>query len=120
VDEAQRYAKRDLIAERLDAWSRQHPRAELVTEGQRRHIPVAPLSTVLDILEDEQLLARGYFAEEDHPEFGRIRAPRGAIATARGVHVGRAPTLGQHNAEILAELGYSTADHEALIAAGAL
>lgn len=120
VDEAQRYAKRDLIAERLDAWSRQHPRSELVAEGQRRHIPVAPLSTVLEILEDEQLLARGYFEEKDDPQFGRVRMPRGAIATARGVHIGRAPTLGQDNAEILAKLGYSAEDHEALIAVGAL
>lgn len=120
ADEAQRHAKRELIAARLDAWSLRHPKAELIAEAQRRHIPASPVATVLEICEDEQLIARGYLLEEQRAEAAPVRVPRGAIATPRGASYRRAPTLGQHNGEILAELGYSAAEHEMLMSVGAL
>ena len=46
--------------------------------------------------------------------------PVGALASLRGARVGLAPTLGQHNAELLAELGYSVEEQRALIESGAV
>jgi crotonobetainyl-CoA:carnitine CoA-transferase CaiB-like acyl-CoA transferase len=53
--------------------------------------------------------------EIDHPIFGKILFPVGAIASVLGRKLDPAPRLGEHSAAILAELGYSTADHQALV-----
>ena len=60
------------------------------------------------------------FTEIDHPLFGRIVFPRGAIATILGKPVHLAPTLGQHTEEILSELGYGAAEQQILVEIGAL
>lgn len=119
-DEANRSAKKDFILDRLGTWSQNFQKEELVVESQRRHIPASPVATPLDLAHDPQLIARGFLEEVDHPEFGPILFPVGAIASLTGVRLGPAPRLGQHNAEVLAELGYSAADQEALVGSGAL
>jgi crotonobetainyl-CoA:carnitine CoA-transferase CaiB-like acyl-CoA transferase len=120
ADEAGRQASKLLIADRLEAWSTRHSKALLVEGAQRRHIPASPVSNITEVLHDPQLLARGFLVDEDHPEFGPIRTPGGAIATTRGEKLRPAPRLGQHNAELLDELGYSVEEHAALFATGAL
>lgn len=118
-DDAQR-EKKDFIMDRVLAWSKQFTKSEIVEEGQRRRFPSSPVSTPLDLARDPQLTARGYLDEAEDPRFGRIPFPRGAVARVREQYMAPAPTLGQHNAEILAELGYSEPDQRALVEAGAL
>jgi crotonobetainyl-CoA:carnitine CoA-transferase CaiB-like acyl-CoA transferase len=120
ANEAERHEKKDLVLERVKAWSERFTREEIVREGQRRHIPASPVSTPLDLIDDPQLIARGFLTEMEHPEFGRILFPVGAIATVRGTEVGPAPFLGQHNAEILNELGYAERDQLTLLESGAV
>ena len=120
ADEAERDEKRDVILNRLELWSKRFPKAELVAESQKRHIPASPVATALELAEDPQLLSRGFLTQMDHPRFGPMMFPQGAIATVRGTRMKPAPTLGQHNAEILAELGYHESDHRALIECGAM
>ena len=108
-DDAQR-EKKDFIMDRVLAWSEQFTKSEIVEEGQRRRFPSSPVSTPLDLTADPQLMDRGYLTEANDPRFGRIPFPRGAVARVRDQEMKPAPTLGQHNAEILAELGYSDAD----------
>ncbi|HLH22960.1 MAG TPA: CoA transferase [Chloroflexota bacterium] len=104
ADEAERSAKRDFILDRLEAWASRLPKDELVTEAQRRHIPASPVASPLDLVRDPQLIARGFLREVEHPQFGRLYYPAGAVASVRGACPAPAPSLGQHNAEILAEL----------------
>ena len=118
-DDAQRENK-DFIMDRVLAWSRQFTKSEIVEEGQRRRFPSSPVSTPLDLARDPQLVARGYLTEAEDPRFGRIPYPRGAVARVRDQEIGPAPTLGQHNPEVLAELGYSDADRRALVEDGTL
>jgi crotonobetainyl-CoA:carnitine CoA-transferase CaiB-like acyl-CoA transferase len=110
--------RRDFILDRLRAWAERHTKTELVEEAQRRHFPASPVSTPLDLVEDPQLIARGFLKEIDHPEFGRIKFPEGAIASVLGTQLTPAPRLGEHNGEILSELGYSETDRQKLKAAG--
>ena len=106
--------------DRLDKWAKRFTKTELVEEAQRRHFPASPVSTPLDLVDDPQLIARGFLKEIDHLEFRRIRFPQGAIATVLGNQLRPAPRLGEHNTEILTQLGYSADDRQTLNAAGAV
>jgi crotonobetainyl-CoA:carnitine CoA-transferase CaiB-like acyl-CoA transferase len=119
ADEGVRQVKRDFILDRVSDWSRQHNKEDLVTQAQERHIPASPVATVLDLAQDPQLIARGFLREIEHPDFGIIRFPVGATASRLGVTLAPAPRLGQHNVTILAELGYSEAEAQALRESGA-
>ncbi len=120
ADEAERDAKKELVIERLGMWSKRFSKIDIVTEAQKRHVPASPVSTPLDLVNDPQLTARGFLAETDHPEFGRIMFPFGAIGSLKGIRIGLAPSLGQHNAEILAQLGYTETEREELVSSGAM
>ena len=113
------YQRRDFILDRLRVWAEGFTKTELVEEAQRRHFPASPVSTPLDLVDDPQLVARGFLREMDHPEFGRIAFPQGAIASVLGTRLSPAPTLGQHNRDLLAQLGYPDAEHQALMTTGA-
>lgn len=120
AEEENQHKRRDFIMDRLDKWATRFTKTDLVEEAQRRHFPASPVSTPLDLVDDPQLIARGFLKEIDHPEFGRIRFPQGAIATVLGNQLGPAPKLGEHNNEILTQLGYSAEDRHTLISAGAI
>jgi len=113
------HKRRDFILDRLRVWAEGFTKTELVEEAQRRHFPASPVSTPLDLVDDPQLVARGFLREMDHPEFGRIAFPQGAIASVLGTRLSPAPTLGEHNRELLTQLGYPDADHQALMMTGA-
>jgi crotonobetainyl-CoA:carnitine CoA-transferase CaiB-like acyl-CoA transferase len=64
-----------------------------------------------------QLAARGFFEEVDHPVAGRSRYATMPMTFSRGperVHARHAPLLGEHTAEVLAGLGLTPAELEAL------
>jgi crotonobetainyl-CoA:carnitine CoA-transferase CaiB-like acyl-CoA transferase len=107
ADEAERRVKQAFIFDRLEAWASALPKDELVTEAQRRHIPASPVASPLDLVRDPQLIARGFLREVEHPAFGRLLYPAGAVASVRGTCPSLAPTLGEHNAEIMAELDHA-------------
>jgi CoA:oxalate CoA-transferase len=110
AEEENQRKRRDFIMDRLHAWAKRFTKTELVEEAQRRHFPASPVSTTLDLIDDPQLVARGFLQEMDHPLLGRITFPQGAIATVVGAKLTPAPRLGQHTPEILHELGYAVAD----------
>lgn len=82
------------------------PTMELFHEGQRRRLLIAPVATVADLLESEQLRARSYFVELTHPKLPAPYVAPGAPAkmSATPWRSKRAPLPGEHTAEILAEL----------------
>ena len=120
AEEENQHKRRDFIMDRLDAWAKRFTKTELVEEAQRRHFPASPVSSPLDLVDDPQLIARGFLKEIDHPEFGRIKFPQGSIATVLGNQLSPAPRLGEHNNEILTQLGYSADDRKTLVAAGVI
>jgi crotonobetainyl-CoA:carnitine CoA-transferase CaiB-like acyl-CoA transferase len=79
-------------------------------------VPCAPVLTRTTMLSNEQVVANGIVVETDHQEAGRLRQARSAARFSRTPasirHGG--PALGAHTAEVLAELGYSLADIQAL------
>jgi CoA:oxalate CoA-transferase len=101
AEEENQHKRRDFIINRLHTWATRFTKMELVEQAQEHHFPASPVSTPLDLVNDPQLLARGFLTEVNHPEFGTINFPQGAIACALGNRLNAAPKLGEHTAEIL-------------------
>ena len=103
------------IDELLLPWLREHTAREIVETAQALRMPFALVPSVKDLLEDEHLDARAFFRRIDHPEAGELPyagPPFRMSETAPRVE--RAPMLGEHNEETLAELGYSP-DEQAIL-----
>jgi crotonobetainyl-CoA:carnitine CoA-transferase CaiB-like acyl-CoA transferase len=99
---------------------RKRTTAEWAERLKAADIPVFPMHTFASLLEDPHLRDIGFFQEIEHPAAGRIRSMAvpsewSGTPTAPPSH---APSLGEHSAAILAEVGYSDADIRGLIAAG--
>jgi crotonobetainyl-CoA:carnitine CoA-transferase CaiB-like acyl-CoA transferase len=88
----------------------------------RGRVPCAPVNTLAQALEDEQVRARGMIVEVEHPELGTLREVASPVRTAGTVATpAPAPRLGQHTDEILREiLQYDPGRIAALRASGAL
>jgi len=106
-DRMARAANWDALKMFLQEWMREQSVRELYEAGQARRIPLAPVSTMGDLLQSPHLATRGFFAELAHPETGTLRYPGAPYrfgATPWRLRA-PAPLLGQHTAEVLAPLG---------------
>ncbi|HEY7322740.1 MAG TPA: CoA transferase [Candidatus Binatia bacterium] len=79
---------------------------EFANEAQRRHLAAAPLNTIGQFVQCEQIRSRQWLQEIEHPVIGRYTAPGFPMRlSATPMQVRRpAPLLDQHRQEILAEL----------------
>ena len=95
---------------------------ELTERAVRYGIVLAPVRTVKEVVESEQLQARGYWIEVEHPELGEAITYPGASVKAGPApwHIyRRAPLIGEHNEEIyIGELGFTREELAALKARG--
>ncbi|MFM7736480.1 MAG: CoA transferase, partial [Alphaproteobacteria bacterium] len=94
--------------------------SDLYHAAQARRIPFAPVSTVGDLLDSTHLKARGFFATIPDPDGNPVTmpgAPYRHAATPWRIRR-RAPRLGEHTDEVLAEIGYSAGEISRLRADG--
>ena len=95
----------------IDEWIKDYTSEEALERAQLLRLAFAIVRSTDELLTDEQLRARGYFVEVEHPELGRKFLYPGApfifSATPWRVYR-RPPLLGEHNREVLVgELGLS-------------
>jgi crotonobetainyl-CoA:carnitine CoA-transferase CaiB-like acyl-CoA transferase len=79
-------------------------------------VPCAPVLTRTQLLSNPQVVANGIIVESEHPQAGRIRQARPAArfsGTPAAIRQGGA-ALGEQTAQVLAEIGYTAAEIEAL------
>lgn len=84
---------------------------ELMTAMRAAGLPCTPYNMPFEALEDEQVRANNYVVDLEHPTTGSYTTaglPMHFSAMDVGV-TGPSPTLGQHTAEVLLELGYDQA-----------
>jgi crotonobetainyl-CoA:carnitine CoA-transferase CaiB-like acyl-CoA transferase len=90
------------------------PAAEWEIYLQDRHIPASRVRTMQEALDDPQIASRGLLHQQDGAPGieGSFSVPVAAFTFAHdGPRVDRPPPMfGQHNNEVLAELGYSAGD----------
>ncbi len=79
---------------------------ELFHAGQARRICLAPVMNFEQVASDRHLRARDGFVTVDHPETGPVEYLAPAVLTTSGrAEIRRpAPRLGEHNAEVLANV----------------
>jgi crotonobetainyl-CoA:carnitine CoA-transferase CaiB-like acyl-CoA transferase len=110
--ESPRYrdAHSEQVAKAFAEFIGQFTAEEFANEAQRRHLAAAPLNTIGEFVECEQLRSREWLQEIEHPVIGRYRAPGFPMRLSlTPMRVRRAaPLLDQHRKEILAELERST------------
>ena len=85
-------------------------------------LPVAPCTRVIDMFEDEHLAANNLWWDAEHPRWGNVRQT-GALIQWDRMSMSldhRAPTLGEHTEECLAELGVPDAKVRDLLESGVL
>jgi crotonobetainyl-CoA:carnitine CoA-transferase CaiB-like acyl-CoA transferase len=103
-----RREQHDAIDGALGAVFAERERDACVAELGSAGIPAAPVVDPRALTDHPQLAARGFMEEVDHPMVGSqptMGAPFRYASIERWLHCA-APMLGQHNAEILRELGY--------------
>lgn len=101
----------------LSEWCADKTVDDLYHRAQARRIPIAPVSTMGDLLASKHLAARGFFATLAHPEAGEVTLPGAPYKFSRTPWrlTRPAPRLGEHNDEVYEGLlGLKREDVEAL------
>jgi crotonobetainyl-CoA:carnitine CoA-transferase CaiB-like acyl-CoA transferase len=111
----------DVFDDLVAAWTRTQTATDIVETLRAQHVPAERVITADQMYDPDfigaQLDARGFYEEFEHPVTGTHRYPGWPFRITPGParhHRTGAPTLGQHNDEILRSLDLSDDDVAAL------
>jgi len=110
------------IAPQMDAWMEKQKKKETTEALASKGVPLGPINSIKDIMENRQYAFRNYFKELEHPVAGKQKyAGWPYQMTASPPKFSRpAPLLGEHNEEVACkELGYSSEEYGRLKKSGA-
>ena len=119
---ALRLANYEALKPRLVAVFATRPRAEWAALLLEAGVPCGAVRSVEEVFQDPQTIAREMVQSVSHATLGSVKVtgvPVKLSATPGSVRTGP-PTLGQHTAAVLSELGYEAAAIDALYASGAV
>ncbi len=87
-------------------WLLELGKHEAAALAQQHRLLAAPVNTVRDLAEDQGFAARGVFETIDHPVTGSLRYPGRPFIMSESPRpqAERAPLLGEHTGEVLAQL----------------
>jgi formyl-CoA transferase len=119
---ADRLDKLNQIFARIEEWTMTKTKFEVMDTCNPLDIPVGPILSTKEIMDDEGLRATGTIVDVDHPERGRYVSVGCPIKLSDSpVEVVRSPLLGEHTIEILQQvLGYEGDELEKVISSGAV
>jgi len=95
---------------------KRRPSAHWIAEFEAAGVPVGPVNKTSDMVSDPHVKARDMVIEVDHPKAGRVKAIGHPVkfSETRAETKRPAPLLGEHTREVLAGLGYSPHQIDAL------
>jgi formyl-CoA transferase len=110
----------DEVREAIEAWTRERTKFEVMDKMKEVGVPSGPVLDSGEIFDNEHLRERGMLVEIEHPTRGPMTLLGCPIRLSESPAVHRrAPLLGEHTAEVLAEeLGLETTQVEALVESG--
>jgi crotonobetainyl-CoA:carnitine CoA-transferase CaiB-like acyl-CoA transferase len=117
ADDLSRADHRETIAQAMNAWLAGRTTAEALAELEAARLPAGPVLDLEQVLEDPQVKARELLKYVDYPGAPKpvpLANPAVRLSATPGGIRHRAPMLGEHTDEILAELGYSGAEIQTL------
>jgi crotonobetainyl-CoA:carnitine CoA-transferase CaiB-like acyl-CoA transferase len=90
----------------VESWLRQHTKQELLQVFMDHRVPSGPILNARDMVESDHLAAREFFQRTEHPVAGAVTIPGFQFRMGETPMQMRrpAPTLGEHNGEVLAGL----------------
>ncbi|HEY4152592.1 MAG TPA: CoA transferase [Pseudolysinimonas sp.] len=113
-----RKADEDALEDDLQAAVGRLDRPEVIALLTEAEVPVAPVNSSRDIVEEPGLWARGYWRDIQHPVIGSIPISRSPFRLVDGPQpdLVRPPLLGEHTFEVLHdELGMTQEEYERLV-----
>jgi formyl-CoA transferase len=109
------------IFARIEQWTMSKDKFEAMDILNRHDIPCGPILSMKEIANEPSLRASGTVVEVDHPQRGKYLSVGNPIKMSDSpTEVTRSPLLGEHTDEVLAQLGFSSAEVASLRAAGAV
>jgi crotonobetainyl-CoA:carnitine CoA-transferase CaiB-like acyl-CoA transferase len=113
-----RVANRASLAAVMSAATATFTRDALLAELETAGVPAGPINSVADVFADPQVVHRGLRLDLPREGGGTIPTVRTPIRMSETplVYERPSPRLGEHTADILAEMGYSGAEIEQLTA----
>jgi crotonobetainyl-CoA:carnitine CoA-transferase CaiB-like acyl-CoA transferase len=119
--EGARWENRVALYAMIEAFTLQHSKFDLLGIFGGK-VPFSPINTAADIFADPHFAARNMLPQVDHPGSATLATVPGVPVklsrTPGGVRQ-RAPRLGEHTREILAEIGLTAAAIDQLLGQGA-
>ena len=112
----------EIISARVGQWCASRTRDEAIAAFEKARVPAGPVYRMRETLEDPHVKAGGFFTSVDFPGIGTapIAATPVKLHATPGEVRRRPPMLGEHNDEVLRELGYSDSEITALKESGAV
>jgi formyl-CoA transferase len=116
-----RLSKLDKMFALIEEWTEKHTKFEVMAKLNAAGVPCGPILSTRELAEDETLAEIGTVVEVDHPERGLFKTVGCPLKLSDSpVDIVASPLLGEHNNEVLEELGYSAADLDGLRTAGVI
>jgi crotonobetainyl-CoA:carnitine CoA-transferase CaiB-like acyl-CoA transferase len=110
----------EIVSARVGAWCAGKTRDEAIAAFEAARVPAGPVYRMREALDDPHVRASDFFSSVDYPGIGRApvaSTPVKLHATPGTVRT-RPPTLGEHNGEVLSELGYESGEIASLLSDG--
>jgi crotonobetainyl-CoA:carnitine CoA-transferase CaiB-like acyl-CoA transferase len=113
VDDDSRWKHGDFLNDLMQEWCTGKTKAQVLEALEAAKLPAAPMHSTQDVLEDPHIEAMGYLKSVPFPGASRdvpiIETPF-RMSKTPGTIRQRAPLLGEHTDEVLAEIGYGAAE----------
>jgi formyl-CoA transferase len=99
----------------VEQWTMTKTKFEAMAEFNQHDIPCGPILSMEELAAEPSLRATGTIVEVDHPTRGKYLTVGNPIKMSdSATEVKRSPLLGEHTSEVLAEIGMSVAEIDAL------
>lgn len=121
-DNTSRVKNREELTAILSDLFKTKPSSHWLTLIENAGVPCGPINTVADVVDNPQIQARNMLVSIPHPQSPNLKVPGSPLKLAETPPTVRRypPMLGEHNEEVLLELGYSAAEISSLKQDGAV